>query len=394
MPIAHLQPTRTMKRTALRFALLAGIASPLCAQAPEIIHYTFDAGDATNIAVPGIGNGIDNGEVSYTTGVNCPSGSAAESSGSNPSIDTGWQMDLGTGDWTVGWHLSQIDSSTSLQYFMGSSSAGGFRAFSGGVAGADGIMLRTLMGGDVTIAGGAPANGTSHVVWVHDSSVPEVRGYLDGVLQLSVTQTSPGTGIDGTAADFEIMNYTAGVRSGNAMDDFRFYRRAITDAEIMAWAGCDAGGFDTFCDPMDPNSTGASTTLSGSLNLGVGSGLHLEATDGPPGEFGYFLIGTAPSDPGLVISQGRLCLAVSGGNGFGRYNVTGGNLNSVGQFDAAGVLQNLPGTSTSGTGFDVPLNVPIPGFGNIQAGETWHFQLWHREAAGASNFSNGITVMF
>ena len=89
-------------------------------------------------------------------------------------------------------------------------------------------------------------------------------------------------------------------------------------------------------------------------------------------------------------------MAIGGGNAFGRYNVTtgSGNLNSIGLFDTSGVLQNQVGTSTVGSGFDVPLNVPIPGIGSIMTGETWHFQLWHREAAGSSNFSNGLSVPF
>jgi len=58
------------------------------------------------------------------------------------------------------------------------------------------------------------------------------------------------------------------------------------------------------------------------------------------------------------------------------------------------VLQNQVGTSTVGSGFDVPATVPITGSPTISAGSTWHFQLWHREAAGASNFSNGLSVTF
>ncbi len=148
-----------------------------------------------------------------------------------------------------------------------------------------------------------------------------------------------------------------------------------------------------FCDPMNVNSTGASTTLSGTPIAG-GSGLHLEATQGPPTEFGYFLVGTGVDDPGITISQGRLCLSGTGGNFFGRYNVSGGALNSVGQFDAAGVMQNQVGTSAVGSGYDVPLELPFAGSPTILAGDTWHFQLWHREAAGESNFSNGLSVTF
>ena len=170
---------------------------------------------------------------------------------------------------------------------------------------------------------------------------------------------------------------------------------ATTRPHITALQIREIGGAvgTSFCDPMNPNSIGMSTTLTGSMGTGVGSGLHLEAAQGPSNQFAYFLVGTGVSDPGIVISQGRLCLSVSGGNVFGRYNVPGA-LNSVGLFDAGGVLQNQVGTSTVGSGFDVPATVPITGSPTISAGSTWHFQLWHREAAGASNFSNGLSVTF
>ncbi|MEZ6021620.1 MAG: hypothetical protein R3F17_16475 [Planctomycetota bacterium] len=89
--------------------------------------------------------------------------------------------------------------------------------------------------------------------------------------------------------------------------------------------------------------------------------MHLDVDQGPPTSFGYFLIGTGASDPGTPISQGVPCLAVSAGNQFGRYNVVGGALNSVGQFDAGGVLQNVVGTSSTGSGFDVPAAIPSIG---------------------------------
>ncbi|MCB9908358.1 MAG: hypothetical protein H6830_11620 [Planctomycetes bacterium] len=181
----------------------------------------------------------------------------------------------------------------------------------------------------------------------------------------------------------EVDVYAAGTQNCNSYD-----------LVISGSGGCGGGVGTTFCDPMDNNSTGFPTVLSGSFGTGVGSDLHLEATQGPPTNFGYFLVGTGPSDPGIVISQGRLCLDVTGGNVFGRYNVAGGSLNSVGIFDAGGVLQNAVGTSLVGSGFDVPSTVPITGSPTIMAGDTWYFQLWHREAAGASNFSNGLAVSF
>ncbi|MEZ6005483.1 MAG: hypothetical protein R3F33_15010 [Planctomycetota bacterium] len=177
-----------------------------------------------------------------------------------------------------------------------------------------------------------------------------------------------------------------------------YYDPAATDgillfANALEYAADGGGVGSTFCDPAANNSTGVPARLTGSPSGAAGSGLHLDVDQGPPTSFGYFLIGTGASDPGTPISQGFLCLAVSAGNQFGRYNVVGGALNSVGQFDAGGVLQNVVGTSSTGSGFDVPAAIPSIG-GVISAGQTWHFQAWFREAAGASNFSNGLSVTF
>jgi len=155
-----------------------------------------------------------------------------------------------------------------------------------------------------------------------------------------------------------------------------------------------SGTISTFCDPAQNNSTGFPTVLSGALGAPVGSGLHLEASSGPPTQFGYFLVGTGIDQPGVALGSGFLCLSLQAPNVLGRYNVGGGALSSVGLFDAGGVLQNVVGTSTVGSGFDVPTDLPLPGTPTITAGSTWHFQLWHRENAGDSNFSNGLSVTF
>ena len=102
------------------------------------------------------------------------------------------------------------------------------------------------------------------------------------------------------------------------------------------------------------------------------------------------IVSATAIDPGIPVSDGALCL----GAPIGRYGTTAGpGLNSIGRFDAAGVLQNLFGTSTTGTGFDVPAVLPSPPGGIISTGSTWHFQLWYRDGAN-SNFSNGISVNF
>ena len=148
-----------------------------------------------------------------------------------------------------------------------------------------------------------------------------------------------------------------------------------------------------FCDPASNNSSGGPAQLTGFGGGGVGSGLHLEVAGGPVGQFGYFLVGTQAMDPGLVISQGELCLAASPITTIGRYNIPGPR-NSTGSFDGTGRLENLSNTAVSGYGFDVPTVLPFPGSQSILAGDTYHFQLWYRDGMGVSNFSNGLTVVF
>ncbi|MEZ6002974.1 MAG: hypothetical protein R3F33_02195 [Planctomycetota bacterium] len=153
-------------------------------------------------------------------------------------------------------------------------------------------------------------------------------------------------------------------------------------------------GAATFCDPADNNSTGVPTVLAASPNPGVGSGFHLEATSGPPTQFGYVLVGSGTTSPGVAISNGHLCLDQTGGNVLGRYNIGSTPMTSIGSFDAGGVFQNLVGTSTVGSGFDIPTSLPLPGSPTISAGQVWHFQMWHRDVNTTSNFSNGVSVTF
>ncbi len=150
--------------------------------------------------------------------------------------------------------------------------------------------------------------------------------------------------------------------------------------------------FDTFCDPADVNSTGQPTVLSALRSRQASSGLHLQVAQGPPGQFGYLIASDGQSAPGMALGQGHLCVGGGGSQVFA-YKAPGGPGNSVGRFDGAGVLQNLVGTSSSGAGFDVPMG--LPGLmGNLQAGQSYHFQLWHRDQGGAFNFSNGVSATF
>jgi hypothetical protein len=157
------------------------------------------------------------------------------------------------------------------------------------------------------------------------------------------------------------------------------------------------------CDPASDHFQGTYAKMDGSgFGSGLGSGLHVDVSDGPTGEFGFLLVSPDGSQS-LSIFNGVLCL----GSPQGRYNPTVATnqglpqLNSIGQFDASGVLQNLVGTATStgGSGFDVPNELPFAPAGQVIApGDTWYFQCWFRDQIAmpgdSANFSNMIQVVF
>ena len=144
-------------------------------------------------------------------------------------------------------------------------------------------------------------------------------------------------------------------------------------------------------------------TLSRStLSSGLGSGLHLLATEGPIDEFGFFLVAPSATSTTAAFS-GVLCLDMP----IGQYNANTANnqglpsLNSIGRFNCSGTLMSTTnnGTSHTGQGFDVPVALPFSPPGQvIQPGDTWYFQLWYRDqvlALGDSaNFSDVVGVTF
>jgi hypothetical protein len=161
----------------------------------------------------------------------------------------------------------------------------------------------------------------------------------------------------------------------------------------------DTGGGSVgvpFCDPGTNNSTGAPAILAGTSGSGIGSDLHLEITSGVPGQLAYLLAGNEAT-AGIGVSNGQSCLVGTPTAQFFRYNVAGTDMNSIGGFNASGVMINAVGTSATGFGFDVPSTIPAAVPVTTMAGDTWHFQGWYRDTpagSGFSNFTNGLSVTF
>ncbi|MCP3920269.1 MAG: hypothetical protein GY711_32485 [bacterium] len=140
---------------------------------------------------------------------------------------------------------------------------------------------------------------------------------------------------------------------------------------------------DPLCMPL-ANSTGqpALATLSG---IGVaGADLIAVVSQGPPGQFGYFISGP---NPGLYIvppgASGIICI------GGPQFRYTSVPLMQVFQFDGTGVSHAVVG----GGEVILPTDgsyAPVP---PVQPGATRAFQAWYRDGP-TSNFSDSRLITF
>jgi len=210
---------------------------------PEVLYYLFDETGGTttqNYAVPGRGAAVANVNGGLTMGPTGQFGSALIGSGGSSSTDyvgNGWIPDLGTSDWTISLYLNNMPAGTGLNYLFGGTVAVGWRCFYSGAAGEYGVLMRlTGVGGsDITVPGVGP--GPSVLTFVYDSSGPTVYGYINGVLVVTMPQAGM-LNVTGTD-EFKVGGYgsSAGMPAGSFMDEFRFYDRALSAAEVEATWG-------------------------------------------------------------------------------------------------------------------------------------------------------------
>ncbi|MFT7680022.1 MAG: hypothetical protein ACI8QC_004028 [Planctomycetota bacterium] len=141
----------------------------------------------------------------------------------------------------------------------------------------------------------------------------------------------------------------------------------------------DAGPQDigsNYCMAV-PNSTGQAGEMSafGTQNA-IDNDVTLNATMLPANQFGYFIASMTPDfipNPGG--SMGNLCVSGSIGRLVNQIGATTG-----GEFSISLDLTSIP--------------QPPMGTHSVAAGETWHFQFWHRDAGGTNNFTDGLAILF
>ncbi|MCX6161277.1 MAG: T9SS type A sorting domain-containing protein, partial [Ignavibacteriae bacterium] len=154
----------------------------------------------------------------------CLSGTATASA----KIATGYNLSTGTSSFTISFWLNDPVTPASTRYLFGDAGFS-FRCFVGGVAPASGAVLRGTGVTDVPIRNILPGPSVVHIVY--DSASSSVKVYKNGVLDTTVAQTpfnfNAGTG-------FSVGGYTTSAGLEGLMDEFRFYKRALNQAEITA----------------------------------------------------------------------------------------------------------------------------------------------------------------
>lgn len=222
----------------LALIFLAG-SSAVSAQAPvpELLYYRFN-GTGTSVTnealTPPAGTGTATIMGGQTQGSTGQCGGALIGTGLTSTteyVNTNWTTNLTGTSWTLSFWTSNVPSTTTTYYILGDVNAGGFRVFTGGVAGAGNWILR---GGltDVLATGGAAA-GPTLTTFVYDMPNNQIRAYVNGTLVNTVAQGA--VSISGSGP-FKVGGYSSSnsLPSTSLMDEFRLYNRALSVAEIQS----------------------------------------------------------------------------------------------------------------------------------------------------------------
>ncbi len=202
--------------------------------APEILYYKFNNGVTTtpNYAVPGEGTNpaAVNGHTLGNTGQFDSALVGIGGSSTTNYVNTGWNMNLGMSSWTISLWINNIPA-TGTNYLFGNDITTSFRCFTNGAAGVGNITLRGNAFTNVDVTGVLPGANVIH--FVYDSAATNVKTYVNGVFQSTITQSPLNLN---ASVPFKVGGYgtSTAIGVGWLIDEFRFYRRALTAGEVAA----------------------------------------------------------------------------------------------------------------------------------------------------------------
>lgn len=197
--------------------------------------------------------------------------------------------------------------------------------------------------------------------------------------------TFPGTGATDLANPDANLNLTVGsidlaAAAGDAITSITFSNSSNLNAGVaILAANLETSGIGTNYCNANANSTGVPGVMGASGSTVVAQNdFTLEADDLPVGQFGIFVVSTAPGN--VPVGSGVLCLS----GAIGRFTQP----SQIFQIDPSGHAE-----------LDIDLSmIPRPtGTSATQPGDTWYFQAWHRDSSGGmstSNFTDGYQIDF
>jgi pectin methylesterase-like acyl-CoA thioesterase len=199
---------------------------------PELIYYRFDTLGTSvwNEALTPVGN-----NPALITGSNMTIGNAGMTgyalvgtglASTTGVINTGWPISL-TGSFSFSFWTSNINPGSSIRYLFGCD-GNSFRCFTNGAAGANNWLV-TGGGLPNLMIPGAVTTNPAIVHVVYNAAASTYKGYLNGILTTTVAAPASNT-INGTGFQFGGFGLNSNVPG--LIDEFRFYSRALTQAEI------------------------------------------------------------------------------------------------------------------------------------------------------------------
>ena len=257
-----------LKKTALTIASVGFAINIASAKvpAPDLLHYLFNGSgtSVTNYATSpplGTATGTIVGAQTQTGSIGCMN--ALVGTGTTVDyVNTGWITNL-TGSWSISFWVSAINQPTAtLQYIFGDNTAGSFRCFTNGIAGAGNWVIRGT-GITDTYVYGAATTTPNMVTFVYDNVAGTLTGYGNAVVSQTTTQTA--FTVSSTTGPFKVGEYGTnnGLGLSGLMGDFRIYSSALTPAQVLSLYNATAApslsvsGSNTIC-------AGSTTTLTAS----------------------------------------------------------------------------------------------------------------------------------
>ncbi len=203
-------------------------------QKPELIYYQFNRAGNTvdNHAINPVGNNpaTIQGNLAINSG-GFLSSRALTGHGNKAAfnhIQTAWNTRI-NGSFTLAFWTKSIPVSTRLNYLFGDKQAGEFRCFTNGVAGIGNWLVRGGELPDLPIKGAASmAARMVHIVY--DSASATYTSYVNG---LQNTQVSVDSVPDVTGTGLILGGYLNNDGLNGLLDEFRWYSRALSPAEIL-----------------------------------------------------------------------------------------------------------------------------------------------------------------